>query len=84
MQPKLSVNSNDAAIEAAETGFGITRLLSYQIAPRLAAGLLVRNFQGDPSGNGYSPILEAVPKLYSSHARVILPYVEDAIAKASK
>jgi DNA-binding transcriptional LysR family regulator len=40
VQPKLTVNSNDAAIEAAETGFGITRLLSYQIAPQLAAGRL--------------------------------------------
>lgn len=40
LKPRLSVNSNDAAIEAALQGFGITRLLSYQIAPQLAAGKL--------------------------------------------
>lgn len=37
VKPRLSVNSNDAAIEAALAGFGITRLLSYQIAPYVAA-----------------------------------------------
>ena len=38
--PTLSVNSNRAAIVAAERGFGLTRVLSYQIAPQLAAGTL--------------------------------------------
>lgn len=37
IRARLSVNSNDAAIEAALAGFGITRLLSYQIAPYVAA-----------------------------------------------
>lgn len=36
--PRLIVNSNDAAIEAALLGFGIVRLLSYQIAPQVQAG----------------------------------------------
>jgi DNA-binding transcriptional LysR family regulator len=40
VNPRLSVTTNDAAIEAAVQGFGITRLLSYQIAPHLAAGQL--------------------------------------------
>jgi DNA-binding transcriptional LysR family regulator len=40
LTPRLSVTTNDAAIEAAQTGFGITRLLSYQVAPQLAAGSL--------------------------------------------
>jgi DNA-binding transcriptional LysR family regulator len=40
LTPRLSVTSNDAAVEAAVAGFGITRLLSYQIAPQLAAGTL--------------------------------------------
>ena len=38
VQPRLTVTTNDAAIEAALRGFGITRLLSYQVAPQLAAG----------------------------------------------
>lgn len=40
IQPRLTVTSNDAAIEATLAGFGVTRLLSYQIAPHLAAGKL--------------------------------------------
>ena len=37
LRPRLTVTTNDAATEAALRGFGITRLLSYQIAPLLAA-----------------------------------------------
>lgn len=40
VKPRLTVTTNDAAIEAALQGFGITRLLSYQVAPRLASGQL--------------------------------------------
>ena len=40
IKPRLTVTSNDAAIEAAIVGFGITKLMSYQIAPQLEAGQL--------------------------------------------
>ena len=40
VKPKLTVSSNDAAIEAAFQGLGITRLMSYQVAPHLASGQL--------------------------------------------
>ena len=33
--PRLNVTSNDAALDAALSGFGITRLLSYQVAEEL-------------------------------------------------
>lgn len=42
IKPRLSVTSNDAAIRAALLGFGITRLMSYQVADHLAAGRLER------------------------------------------
>jgi DNA-binding transcriptional LysR family regulator len=38
--PRLTVTSNEAAIVAAVQGFGVTRLLSYQIAAFLASGQL--------------------------------------------
>lgn len=41
VKPRLTTATNDAAIEAASEGFGITRVLSYQVAPRLASGELV-------------------------------------------
>lgn len=40
IRPRLSVTTNDAAIAAAVQGFGITRVLSYQVADELAAGRL--------------------------------------------
>jgi DNA-binding transcriptional LysR family regulator len=42
VQPRLTVTNNAAAIEAALMGFGITRLMSYQVADHLATGRLVR------------------------------------------
>lgn len=39
-RPRLTVTSNEAAIEAVRRGFGITRLLSYQVAPYVASGEL--------------------------------------------
>lgn len=40
LTPRLAVTSNEAAIVAAVQGFGVTRLLSYQIAAFLASGQL--------------------------------------------
>ncbi|MCB1886005.1 MAG: LysR family transcriptional regulator [Rhodocyclaceae bacterium] len=40
VQPRLMVSTNDGAIRAALAGFGIARLLSYQVAPHLADGSL--------------------------------------------
>ena len=40
LSPRILVNTNDGAMEAAREGFGLTRLMSYQIACELAAGTL--------------------------------------------
>lgn len=40
VQPRLVTTTIDAAIEAAVLGLGLTRLLSYQVAPYLASGQL--------------------------------------------
>lgn len=46
LQPALSVNTLDAAIEAALAGWGVTRALSYQVADALADGRLVELLPG--------------------------------------
>lgn len=38
LNPSIMVNTNDGALEAAKDGFGLTRLISYQVANELAAG----------------------------------------------
>jgi DNA-binding transcriptional LysR family regulator len=40
LQPRMTTTSNDSALAAALSGFGITRLLSYQVAECLQAGSL--------------------------------------------
>jgi DNA-binding transcriptional LysR family regulator len=40
LAPVLSISTNDAAIDAAVAGLGITRVMSYQVAAPLAAGAL--------------------------------------------
>lgn len=41
VRPRLSVSTNDAAIDAALEGFGITRVASYMVADHLVSGRLV-------------------------------------------
>lgn len=40
LKPRLMVSTNDAAIEAVRRGFGVCRLMSYQVAPLIAGGEL--------------------------------------------
>jgi DNA-binding transcriptional LysR family regulator len=44
-RPRLTVNSIDAALDAATAGLGIVRLFSYQVADAVAQGRLVRILQ---------------------------------------
>jgi DNA-binding transcriptional LysR family regulator len=41
LEPALSVSTMEAAINAAVAGWGVTRVLSYQVADAIAAGDLV-------------------------------------------
>lgn len=40
IKPRLTVSSNDGAIEAVRQGFGLSRLMSYQVAPLVESGEL--------------------------------------------
>ena len=40
LQPRITTTSNDSAVVAAASGFGLTRLLSYQVADQLRDGRL--------------------------------------------
>jgi DNA-binding transcriptional LysR family regulator len=51
LKPRLQTSTNDAAIEAAVGGLGITRVLSYQVAEDLASGrlqTLLEDYQSAP------------------------------------
>lgn len=42
LEPRLSANTIEAGLHAAESGWGVTRLLSYQVHDAIRAGRLVR------------------------------------------
>jgi DNA-binding transcriptional LysR family regulator len=51
VNPRLFCNTNEAAINAAISGWGLTRVLSYQVAPALADGKLrtvLADFEEEP------------------------------------
>ncbi len=51
IKPRLTVTTNDAAIRAVAEGFGMARLVSYQVAEQLADGqfkILLENFELPP------------------------------------
>jgi DNA-binding transcriptional LysR family regulator len=86
IKPRLIVNTAEAAIDAAVSGFGITRVLSYQAADALADKSLVRllrEHEGDdipvhvvyPDGRHPPPKLRAfldalVPRLRQRCAQI--------------
>ena len=52
VQPRLTLISNDAAVIACRQGFGLARLLSYQVAPEIAVGslkLLLEDYEPAPN-----------------------------------
>lgn len=49
VQPRIVANTNDGALEAVRHGCGLTRLLSYQVAPQLESGeldIVLADFEG--------------------------------------
>lgn len=51
LRPRLTVTTNDGAIESALAGFGITRLMSYQIAHLVESGqlqILLPEYESEP------------------------------------
>lgn len=51
LAPVLNISTNDAAIDAAMTGLGITRVMSYQVTEQLTAGslrIVLAEFEPNP------------------------------------
>lgn len=76
VEPRLAVNSADAAIAAAEAGVGITRALSYQVEAAVLAGRLA------PILQDFSPPPSPVSAIYPA-PRVASPNVT-AFIKAAR
>ena len=78
---RLRVNSADAAIAAALSGRGITRVLSYMIAPQLAAGTLVTVLDdvGPPSVPVH--VVHKEPGQTSARIRAVVDHLVEYLRK---
>ncbi len=78
--PRFSVNSAEAAIDAALAGRGIVRALSYQLAEALAAGRLVRLLQGfEPPAVPVS-LMHPSARLLPARVRAFLDFAAPRLA----
>ena len=82
VHPKITVNTADAAAEAARDGGGITWLYSYQAAPHLADGSLVAilsDFEPDPA-----PVSIVYPaeRLITQRARCFIDFAAPRLQSA--
>jgi DNA-binding transcriptional LysR family regulator len=92
IKPRLVVTTAEAAIDAAKAGFGITRVLGYQVADALADGSLVRLLRANevkpwpvhllyPSGPHPAPKLRAFIDYAGPRLRQRLEQVREILAK---
>ena len=77
---RLSMNTNDGIIEAVLQGWGVFRLLSYQLAPYVAEGslhTLLDKFEMPPIP---IHILHQEGKLVSAKVRAFVDYMVDRLS----
>ena len=83
-RPRLQVNTVSAAVESAVVGWGLTRVLSYQVADELASGSLVEILQ--PFEDREIPIhlLHHEGHLSSAKTRSFINYAADRLRQNLK
>lgn len=81
LTPRLAVNTAEAAIDAAEAGLGVSRLLSYQVAGAVEAGRLVpalTAFEG-PALPGH--LVHAGGRFVPARLRALIDFVAPRLRK---
>lgn len=79
IQPRLRMNTNDAVIELVARGWGISRLLSYQIAPQLAEGrvqTILTEFEPSPIP---IHVVHQEGRMVSSKVRAFVDFMVDRL-----
>jgi DNA-binding transcriptional LysR family regulator len=82
IQPRLSVNTAEAAIDAAISGVGLTHVLSYQVAHAVEQGklmLVLRNYEPEPIPVS---VVRAGEKLQPLKTRTFIEFVVPKLRKA--
>ncbi|MFT5658193.1 MAG: DNA-binding transcriptional LysR family regulator [Gammaproteobacteria bacterium] len=84
MDPRLIVSDNGAAIEAAKTGLGITRALSYQVAEYLADGELITILHDFEPPQSPIHIIHREGRNSSSKIRAFIDLIADRLRSDSR
>ena len=82
IRPRFAVNTADAVVEAAEAGLGIARLMSYQVAPALAAGRLVPVLREWSDGSSPVNLVHAPQPVQPLKRRAFLEFVAPRLTQA--
>src|SRR5262249_21655950 len=80
--PRICVNTNDAAVEAAVAGGGVTWLSSYQAAPHLAVGSLVGVLTAFEANPVPVSIVYAAARLMPLKVRYFIDFATDRLHAA--
>ena len=84
VRPRLSVNTAEAAIDAAVSGLGITRVLSYQAASRLADGSLRLILEAFEPPEAPVSLLHREDRLPQAKVRSFVAFAAPLLRKALK
>jgi DNA-binding transcriptional LysR family regulator len=83
-RPRLQVNTVSAAVESAVVGWGLTRVLSYQVADELASGSLVEILQPFEDREVPIHLLHHEGHLSSAKTRSFINYAADRLRQNLK
>lgn len=81
VQPRLIVNTPDAAVEAAIAGLGLTFIVSYQAAPHVAAGRLVRVLDGCDTGEEPVHLVHPAGRHLPARVRLLLDHLTEGLRR---
>jgi len=79
IEPRLRMNTNDAVAELVARGWGVSRLLSYQIAPQLAEGrvqIILSEFEPPPMP---IHVVHQEGRMVSSKVRAFVDFMVDRL-----
>jgi DNA-binding transcriptional LysR family regulator len=79
INPRLVVSSNSAAIEATRAGFGITRVLAYQVAEYIESGELIPLLQNFEPEKSPIHIVHREERNSSSKIRAFIDIIVDSL-----
>ena len=81
LKPRLSANTIATGLHAAEAGWGVTRLLSYQVHEAVAAGRLVRVLEGAERGPVPVHLVHPDARHVSAKVRAFLEFASVRLRK---